>query len=108
MTDKKNMEKIQIFIKKIILLKKNFNSNLIVIRPHPSELKKNFKLLSKKIRGFSIKISNNSLIEDIADSEAIFGTNSMAFLTANLMKKKIYNILFGKKNTIPIKNIINI
>jgi len=108
MTDKKNMEKIQIFIKKIILLKKNFNSNLIVIRPHPSELKKNFKLLSKKIRGFSIKISNNSLIEDIADSEAIFGTNSMAFLTASLMKKKIYNILFGKKNTIPIKNIINI
>ena len=55
---------------------------------------------------FSIKISNNSLIRDIADSEAVIGTNSMAFLTANLMKKKIYNILFGKKIQSPLKILL--
>ena len=49
MTDKKNIKNIQILIKKIIFLKKNFNSNLIVIRPHPSELKKILNYYQKKL-----------------------------------------------------------
>lgn len=94
-------------INKIISLKKNLNKKIILIRPHPSEKKIDFSWLPKKFKNFKIMISNKTLLEDLSKSEVVVGSNSMAFIFANLMKKRIYNFLFNKKNTIPIKNICN-
>ena len=106
-SNQKNKNNLMLMINKIISLKKNLNKKIILIRPHPSEKKIDFSWLPKKFKNFKIMISNKTLLEDLSKSEVVVGSNSMAFIFANLMKKRIYNFLFNKKNTSPIKNICN-
>ncbi len=97
---------IKSFIKFISKKKININLN---IRFHPSQNLKNVKFDTKLKDNLNIKISNNSLINDLSNTNIVVGCNSYSLIVALWINKKTY-FFFPNENMrtkLPSKKILN-
>ncbi|MDE2427262.1 MAG: hypothetical protein KGM99_00945 [Burkholderiales bacterium] len=81
----------------------------IVIRPHPSESRSKYDWI-KSNADYSVNIGGEkSLIEEIADSTAVFGCESMAMVVGLISNKIVYSVIppSGKICVLPQKEIIH-
>ena len=80
-----------------------FNINSLKIRPHPSEKidKYNWSRESKLINDIS---NENDLIDDILESEIIFGCESNAMIIGLLAGKKVISCIPNEKNKCSLPN----
>jgi len=75
----------------------DINVNKIILRPHPSEKHDKYNWVLSKYKNVEI-VSNNTLIEQILNSEIIVGCESMAMVVGLLAKKRVISsIPFGGK-----------
>ncbi|AIQ95504.1 hypothetical protein EW14_1493 [Prochlorococcus sp. MIT 0604] len=74
----------------------NFNILSLKVRPHPSdsEGKYNFSMKNKLVKEIS---NNNELIDDILESDFIFGIDSMAMVIGLLANKKVISCISNRK-----------
>jgi hypothetical protein len=99
-------EGIDFFLTKLHYL--NLPINSITIRPHPSENPMKYEWAQEN-KTYNVIISNNekSLFDDIADSDIIFGFQSMALVVAVLANKRVISCIpqGGKKSILPYPQI---
>lgn len=102
-------EGIKFFFNNLCYLKLNISS--IVIRPHPSENPSKYKWTQEN-KTYKVTISNHEkpLFDDIADSDIIFGFQSMALVVAVLANKRVISSIppGGKKSILPYPQIENL
>tara|TARA_Y100001970_G_scaffold292482_1_gene433953 strand:- start:1564 stop:2427 length:864 start_codon:yes stop_codon:yes gene_type:complete len=77
-----------------------FPKHKILLRLHPSENKKKYNIFLKKKSNITFD-QNKELAKSLKSSIYVFGHNSMVLPIANLCGIKTFNILCGKKSTIP-------
>lgn len=82
-----------------------FPKHKILLRLHPTENKKKYNFYLKKNLNITLD-QNKELAKSLKSSIYVFGHNSMVLPIANLCGIKTFNILCGKKSTIP-KNFIS-
>ena len=82
------------------------DTNKILIRPHPSQVAEQYEW-AKEVIPKEISISNNRELEqDIAESEIVYGINSMALVIAALSGKETYSCLpIENKLDLPFREI---
>lgn len=85
---------LQYFISKVT--HSDFNSPRIAIRPHPSQSREKYLQMLSNFEEYSIKVTENtSLYEDLSNSRAVVGCNSMALEVAKACQIPTYSAIPG-------------
>ena len=79
---------------------KNLN---LVIRPHPSDKSKKYKIIKTKYKQLEIS-GNKDLLKDLEKSKVTFGYNSMATYLSDKLGINSYNIVLKNKKNIFLQN----